>query len=303
MQFIDPRVDFAFKKIFGNENAKDILIDFLNSILGLEGIYRIKEVVILDPYQAPKIKYTKKSYVDVRCTDERNIQYIVEMVVFLPSMAKTTLVHPCTSQVEYVKGMEKRIIYNASKRYANQIEKGEDYPKLNQVISINILDFNMFEFPHYLSIHRTKETITGNCYLDEIKYYFIELNKFSKKIEELTTNLEKWIYFIKEASNLNTIPKELENNVFKHAFEIARVSNMSKEEWEAYDMESMLIQDERGMIEAALEKGEKLGVEKGKIEGEKLGIKKTAKNMKDKGLDINLICELTGLSIEDINKL
>ena len=285
MQFIDPRVDFAFKKIFGNENAKDILIDFLNSILGLSGVYQIKEVVILDPYQAPKIKYTKKSYVDVRCTDERNIQYIVEM------------------QVEYVKGMEKRIIYNASKRYSNQIEKGEDYPKLNQVISINILDFDMFEFPHYLSIHTTNEIITGNCYLDEIKYYFIELNKFIKKIEELTTNLEKWVYFIKEASNLNTIPKELENNVFKHAFEIARVSNMSKEEWEAYDMESMLIQDERGMIEAALEKGEKLGVEKGKIEGEKLGIKKTAKNMKDKGLDINLICELTGLSIEDINKL
>ena len=285
MQFIDPRVDFAFKKIFGNENAKDILIDFLNSILGLSGVYQIKEVVILDPYQAPKIKYTKKSYVDVRCTDERNIQYIVEM------------------QVEYVKGMEKRIIYNASKRYSNQIEKGEDYPKLNQVISINILDFDMFEFPHYLSIHTTNEIITGNCYLDEIKYYFIELNKFIKKIEELTTNLEKWVYFIKEASNLNTIPKELENNVFKHAFEIARVSNMTKEEWEAYDMESMLIQDERGMIEAALEKGEKLGVEKGKIEGEKLGIKKTAKNMKDKGLDINLICELTGLSIEDINKL
>jgi len=281
MQFIDPRVDFAFKKIFGNENAKDILIDFLNSILGLEGVYRIKEVVILDPYQAPKIKYTKKSYVDVRCTDERNIQYIVEM------------------QVEYVKGMEKRIIYNASKRYSNQIEKGEDYPKLNQVISINILDFDMFEFPHYLSIHTTNEIITGNCYLDEIKYYFIELNKFIKKIEELTTNLEKWVYFIKEASNLNTIPKELENNVFKHAFEIARVSNMSKEEWEAYDIESMLIQDERGMIEAALEKGEKLGIEK----GEKLGIEKTAKNMKDKGLDINLICELTGLSIEDINKL
>jgi len=281
MQFIDPRVDFAFKKIFGNENAKDILIDFLNSILGLSGVYQIKEVVILDPYQAPKIKYTKKSYVDVRCTDERNIQYIVEM------------------QVEYVKGMEKRIIYNASKRYSNQIEKGEDYPKLNQVISINILDFDMFEFPHYLSIHTTNEIITGNCYLDEIKYYFIELNKFIKKIEELTTNLEKWVYFIKEASNLNTIPKELENNVFKHAFEIARVSNMSKEEWEAYDIESMLIQDERGMIEAALEKGEKLGIEK----GEKLGIEKTAKNMKDKGLDINLICELTGLSIEDINKL
>jgi len=285
MQFIDPRVDFAFKKIFGNENAKDILIDFLNSILGLEGVYRIKEVVILDPYQAPKIKYTKKSYVDVRCTDERNIQYIVEM------------------QVEYVKGMEKRIIYNASKRYSNQIEKGEDYPKLNQVISINILDFDMFEFPHYLSIHTTNEIITGNCYLDEIKYYFIELNKFIKKIEELTTNLEKWVYFIKEASNLNTIPKELENNVFKHAFEIARVSNMTKEEWEAYDMESMLIQDERGMIEAALEKGEKLGVEKGKIEGEKLGIKKTAKNMKDLGVSIEIISKSTGLSIEDINKL
>jgi len=102
--------------------------------------------------------------------------------------------------VAYVAGFEKRVIYNASpapppyfhmdagrsKTYSNQMLVGEAYPKLDQVISINILDFILFdEFKHYLSCHQIKEQITGNCYLDEIRYYFIELPKFAKTEEEL----------------------------------------------------------------------------------------------------------------------
>ena len=145
MQFTDPRSDYAFKRIFGNNRAHDILISFLNAVMGLEGEMRIKSVVILNPYEAPKIKELKHSFLDVKCTDHREVHYVVEM------------------QVEYVKGLIKRIIYNSSKAYVNQIERGEEYPRLNQVISINILDFTMFEDPE----HRVFITSCGQGVKDQ----------------------------------------------------------------------------------------------------------------------------------------
>ena len=149
MQFIDPRSDYAFKRIFGNDKAHDILISFLNAVMGLVGDKSIKTVVILNPYEAPKIKELKHSFLDVKCTDHRDVHYIVEM------------------QVEYVKGFIKRVVYNSSKTYVNQIEKGVDYPKLNEVISINILDFKMFEDERigYLSHHPVKEAETNLSYI------------------------------------------------------------------------------------------------------------------------------------------
>ena len=123
MKFIDPRIDFAFKKIFGSDDAKDILISFLESLLGLEGDKRLKSVTILNPYLEPRIQVMKTSILDVRCQDFRNITYIVEM------------------QMRKVRAFLKRIQYNASKAYINQIAKAEDYPKLNQVIAITITDF------------------------------------------------------------------------------------------------------------------------------------------------------------------
>jgi predicted transposase/invertase (TIGR01784 family) len=126
MQFADPRTDFVFKRVFGNEKAKEVLISFLNAVLGLEGSRAITDVHILDPYQAPKVPSLKHSFLDVKCRDNRGIEFVVEM------------------QIEYVEGMKKRIQFNACKAYVGQLASGQDYPKLNQVIGISILDFTMF---------------------------------------------------------------------------------------------------------------------------------------------------------------
>ena len=99
MQFADPRTDFAFKKIFGNDQAKEILISFLNAVLGLEGSHAIAEVTILNPYQAPKISTLKHSFLDVKCRDNRGVEFVVEM------------------QVQYAEGFGKRIQYNSCKAY------------------------------------------------------------------------------------------------------------------------------------------------------------------------------------------
>ena len=278
MQFADPRTDFAFKKIFGNDKAKDVLISFLNAVLGLDEAHAVVEVTILNPYEAPKTKYMRASYVDVKCVDVRGISYIVEM------------------QVAYVAGFEKRVIYNASKAYGNQLLVGEAYPKLNQVISINVLDFVLFDdFKHYLSCHQIQETITGNSYLDEIRYYFIELPKFDKTEEALETVIDKWIYFIKHTRHLDHVPKKLDEPAFRKAFELANRANMTPNELENYEDSVLVMLDERGRIDGAFEKGEQ--------KGEHNKAQKIARSMRQDGADTTLIAKWTGLTVDEIEKL
>ncbi|MBF0349151.1 MAG: Rpn family recombination-promoting nuclease/putative transposase [Magnetococcales bacterium] len=238
MKFIDPRIDFAFKKIFGSEDAKDILISFLESLLRLEGDRRIAEVTILDPFLAPKIREMKYSILDVKCRDHRGITYIVEM------------------QIQKGAAFLKRIQYNAAKAYVHQIEKGEDYPRLNQVIAITITDFILFEgFDHCVSRHESRETVTGQPFLLEILHYFIELPKFVRSLETLTDVLDQWIYFIKWAGTLEAIPDRIREAPIRHAFEKAMVANMTAEEYEYYEKAGIAITDAQGAVQLAREEG------------------------------------------------
>jgi len=286
MQFADPRTDFVFRRVFGNEKAKEVLISFLNAVLGLEGSRAIAAVHILDPYQAPKVASLKHSILDVKCRDNRGVEFVVEM------------------QIEYVAGMKKRIQFNACKAYVSQLESGKDYPKLNQVIGISILDFTMFhDFDHYLSCHETKETVTGNCYLDDIRHYFIELPKFTKTEEELETPIEKWCYFIKHAGKLQVIPDKLNSEPYQKAFELANRANMTKAEWETFDMMMMWIQDQRGIASGALEQGFQKGHQEGFQEGQREKAFAVARSMRRDKFDPIIIAKFTGLAVEEIEAL
>lgn len=135
MHFADIKNDIAFRKIFGNENKKIILISFLNAVMKLEGGARIADVEIINPYQLPLIKNLKASIIDVRARDQRGNTYIVEMQVSEPD------------------GLDKRLLYYASKDYAQQIESGEQYTQLRPVIFIGIFDFPFTQEGRYLSHH------------------------------------------------------------------------------------------------------------------------------------------------------
>lgn len=247
MKFIDPRIDFAFKKIFGSEDAKDILISFLESLLGLEGDRRIAELTIMDPFLAPRLKELKSSVLDVHCKDQRGTSYIVEM------------------QIEKVDGFLKRIQYNSAKAYTQQIAKGEHYASLLQVIAITIVDFILFsDFGHCVSRHESREAISGNAYLSDIVYFFVELPKFAKKLEECEELFEKWIYFIRYAESLDRVPEQLDLPPFRHAFEKALLANMTQDELELYDKAGIAIADARGRVELARKEGR----EEGRQEGE-----------------------------------
>ncbi len=293
MQFADPRTDFIFRKIFGNEHSKEVLISFLNAVLGLEGEHVIAAVTILDPYQAPKISSLKRSFLDVKCRDERGVEFVVEM------------------QVAYTEGFSKRVQYNACKAYVGQIPSGVDYPRLNQVIAISILDFTMFkEFEHYLSCHELRETITNNCYLDEIRHYFIELPKFTLTEALLETPIEKWCYFLKHAGELQTVPEKLKAEPYLTAFEVANRANMTREEWEVYDATMVAIQDERGRltggIKLALAEAEAAHAHarvEARAEGERLGQRKILQALRQKGLSHDEIADMSGLSVKEVEGL
>jgi predicted transposase/invertase (TIGR01784 family) len=273
MKFVDVKNDIAFRKIFGNENKKIILISFLNAIMKLRGKDAIADVEIINPYQLPIIKNLKASIIDVKARDKKGRVYIIEMQVAEPE------------------GLDKRLLYYASKEYSQQIEKGEFYTKLKPVIFIGIFDFDFTEGGKYLSHHAVCDVENGERTLKDMDFYFIELPKFKKKLPELTEITDKWIYFIKEAETLLVIPENVDDEGLKAAYQDANKYTWTKEELEAYDYASMREQDERGKVELA----EKRAKKRSKLE--------IAKKLKEMGISSYDIEKATGLSDEEIDEL
>ena len=288
MKFVDVKNDIAFRKIFGNENKKEILISFLNAVLELPKGKLIKKTEIKNPFQLPEISVLKSTILDVMVTDERNISYIVEM------------------QVEEPDGFDKRVQYYTAKQYASQIEIGEDYPKLNQVIFIGILNFPFFEGNDYLTRHLIINQKNGKQELHDLEFNFIELPKFKEDEIKIETLIEKWVYFIKKAPNLDVIPQNVTDKGLKYAYQDADKHNWTKEELMAYDYASMRKADESGKtkkaIERAVEKAinETVEIEHGKQEQKEIeDINEFYKN----GVSIDLIALSLKKPIELIKQI
>jgi predicted transposase/invertase (TIGR01784 family) len=236
MKFVDVKNDIAFRKIFGNEKKKVILISFLNAVLSLEGKDRIRDVTLLNPFQLPRIAGEKSSIIDVKATDEKGSTFIVEMQVAEPA------------------GFDKRVLYYTSKDYAGQINIGEEYPKLRPVYFIGVLDFKYFSGKNYLSSHLIVDEETGECIFKDLKFRFIELPKFNKKVHELKNIIDKWTFFIKNADELEFMPDNVDDEGLKEAYEEAAQHNWTREEYDAYIYAGIREQDEKGRIELAEKK-------------------------------------------------
>ncbi|MBW4540496.1 MAG: Rpn family recombination-promoting nuclease/putative transposase [Myxacorys chilensis ATA2-1-KO14] len=287
--FINPKTDFAFKKIFGSKRSKDILISFLNAIL-YQGRSIIEDVEILDPYQAPRIKGIKDSYVDVKATIVGGKTVIIEM------------------QALNVLGFEKRVLYNAAKAFSVQLNVGEDYTLLNSVIALTITDFEMFpETQKVISRYKLKEQEELTDYSDDIELVFVELPKFQKSLEELETITDKWLYFLKCANQLQAVPSSLDSVPAIHrAFEVAKQSRLSRKELEVLDKQQMFIHDSRNAILKAQQDARERGLQEGRQEGEEIGAKKTAIAIAQQllgVLDADTISQKTGLTIAEIQSL
>ncbi len=240
MNFVNVKNDIAFRKIFGNEKKTEILISFLNAIMRLEGENRINAISIINPFQLPILPNMKASIIDVKATDFRGNTFIVEM------------------QVANVSGMDKRLLYHTSKEYSQQIVSADKYTELSPVIFIGIFNFDFTVGSEYLSHHAICNVETKERVIKDMNFYFIELEKFKSKIEDLKTITEKWIYFIKEAENLDIIPDNLNDDGLIGAYQYANRNTWSLAELDAYNYMAMREQDERGRVTFALDKADKL---------------------------------------------
>jgi len=289
MKFVDVKNDIAFRKVFGNENKKEILISFLDAVLELPDGKKISKIEIKNPFLMPEIKGLKSSILDVRVTDERDISYIIEM------------------QVEEPDGFDKRVQYYTAKQYASQIHVGEDYPKLNQVIFIGILNFNFFEGENYLTRHLIVNQKTGKQELKDLEFNFIELPKFDEDKIQIETLIEKWIYFIKKAANLEVIPSNVDDEGLKQAYENASTYNWTKDELLAYDYASMRKADESSKTKRAVEKAVKEAVEKAvKEEVEKAvdaKVVETVKELHKNGASVEMIALSLKLPVERVRQI
>jgi predicted transposase/invertase (TIGR01784 family) len=286
MQFLNPKTDFAFKKIFGSDQSKPILISFLNALL-YDDQPLIVDLEIIDPYLAPKIEGMKDTFVDVRARLQGGRMVIIEM------------------QVLNVEGFEKRILYNTAKAYSTQLLVGDVYQDLSPVVGLTITDFVMFpDTPALESAYVLKERQTGHDYPQcDIQLVFVELPKFAKTLDELAGVKDKWLYFLKHARDLQVVPSAMaEVTAIKQAFQIANLAGLSPEELEVYEHKLRYISDWRGAITRA----ERIAREEGREEGEAIGEQKMAHQIARQMLlrfDDQQIAELTGLTLDAVAAL
>ncbi|MEM7589097.1 MAG: Rpn family recombination-promoting nuclease/putative transposase [Myxococcota bacterium] len=229
MRFIEPKTDFAFKKIFGSAGHEGILRSFLNAIL-YGGRDEITDLQLQDPYNVPRLKGLKESYLDVRVRQQNGKWILVEM------------------QVVNVPGFEKRILFNAAKQFSNQVFKGQDYDTLDPVVLLTITDFVMFQdWPKVQSRYRMLETERLVEYpVEGMELVFVELPKFTKSHNEAVQLWEKWVCFMKEAGSLKRVPRSLAAvPQIQEAFEIANYAALTRQEADLFDNREIWWHDQR----------------------------------------------------------
>lgn len=279
--FLDPKNDIAFKKLFGTEDHKPLLINFLNSLLRLEGTRTIKDVELLPTEQIPHIKAAKRAILDVKCTDQRNLQYIVEM------------------QNRRVPNFIKRSQYYVSNTYASQLGDAVDYIELKPVILLTIANHNLFpEKLDYISYHKTLDTKTHEHDLEDLSYAFVELPKFKKTEGELKSSEDQWLYMFKNYDKVKEISKEIPQEI-QEAYKTLQQFSWNPEEKEAYDKSRIALADEFDALRAASEEGIAKGIVQG-INEERRSIAHELLKLKEPDEKIIKITKITPRELEQI---
>ena len=245
-KFINPFTDVGFKRIFGQEINKDLLIDFLNALL--EGERQVKDITFLDKEQLPVFEDDRKLIYDVYCTDENGEQFIVEM------------------QNQSHLNFRSRTVYYLSQAVARQGEKGSRWMyDLKAVYGVFFLNFPM----PGTKAHKLRTDIvlsdrdTHELFSDKMRYIFIELPSFAKEEEECANDFERWIYVLKNMDTLKRMPFRARKSVFEKLEEVVTLSSLTRAEREKYD-ESLKTYRDR-LAELAFAQRE--GREKGRAEG------------------------------------
>ncbi|CAO5677147.1 MAG: hypothetical protein HEEMFOPI_02060 [Holosporales bacterium] len=285
MEKISPRVDIAFKKIFGVEENKDLLISLINSIVSDED--QVKEITLLNPYNPQNFKNDKLSVLDIKAINEKGCRFNIEIQI--------------SDEADY----DKRALYT------EQLKIADDYASLSKAIVIRIHNFiSILELPDYHNVFHVSD-------FKDLELHTIELKKFSKNSQEnlqdilgkIKNSLDIWVAFLTRNDLINRehLPKELDNSALKKALNVLDVMNFGEEERQFYEdclkWLRIKINTAKKYEAKGHEKGKAEGREEGLIEGERKAKLEMAKILKNANLALSDIMQFTGLTKEDIEML
>lgn len=275
-KYVNPFTDFGFKKIFGEEASKPLLLDFLNALLPQKS--QIVDLSFKNAEQLGQTEADRKAIYDIYCENDRGEKFIVELQ---------------KAKQNYFK---ERTIYYSTFPIREQGERGEWNYNLKAVYCVGILDFTFDDYETEPEKSEVVHTIqlknqNGKTFYDKLTYIYLEMPNFSLKEEELKTRLDKWLYFIKHLEDFQNIPSIFKDDVFKKAFEKAEIAKMDETDLSRYQNSLKIYRDLKGVIDTAFDEG-KL---EGKIE--------VAKALKAQGFPVDVISASTGLSSNEIEQL
>jgi predicted transposase/invertase (TIGR01784 family) len=216
--FINPYTDFGFKKLFGEEANKDLLIDFLNCLLPSE--HQIASLTFKNTEQLGEVALRRKSVFDIYCISKTGIHFVVEMQ---------------KAKMDFFKD---RSLFYATFPIQKQAPKGKEWDfRLNPVYLVAVLDFEYDENEERRKFLRSVQLKDqdGDLFYDKLHFKFVQMPLFTKKENELETHFDKWLYFLKNLSSFDKIPKILKEPIFQKAFKIAEVSNLTLAQYEEYE--------------------------------------------------------------------
>lgn len=274
-QYLSPRNDYGFKKLFGNKDHKNLTISFLNAILGKTKGNLITEIVFEQTEKFPERSGERRSFLDVHCTDQNDKNFIIEM------------------QNEPQSFFFERMIYYASLVYSRQKPSSFSYEYLKPVIFIGILSEKLNDtHPDPISEHAIMNTKYNTVSSQHMMYYLVELEKFTKQEHELETDVDKWLFFMQQADSCKQIPTALQHDKkFIEAFDVLEQMRWSESEYFKYLAAFDAIARDKGIEHHALQRG---------IEQ---GIVTSALSFLKMGLSVEKVAEGTGLSVAQVEAL
>lgn len=281
--------DFAFKKLFGTEANKDLLVSFLNSLL--DGKETITDLTYLNSENLGSTEFDRKAVFDVYCENEKGEKFLIEMQ---------------KAEQQFFKD---RSVFYSTFPIRDQAEKGNWNYQMKAVYTIGILNFSFDDDdPEYFH-HEVKlmDTRTKEVFYDKLTYIYLEMPKFTKTVDELENMFEKWLFAIRHLPDLMERPSILSESVFVRFFEQAEIAKFNRKERMEYEGSLKNYRDWYSIMKTAeyksREEGRAEGLAEGLAEGITKGKQEIALNMKNEGIDDTLIAKMTGLSIDEINKL
>lgn len=275
-RYINPFTDFGFKKLFGEEASKPMLIDFLNALLPQAN--KIINLNFKNTEQLGQTDTDRKAIYDIYCENESGEKFIVELQ---------------KAKQNYFK---ERTIYYSTFPIREQAEKGEWNYNLKAVYCIGILDFTFDDYENEPEKSEVVHTIklknqNGKIFYNKLTYIYLEMPNFNKLENGLNSRLDKWLYFIKHLEDFQTIPTIFSDEIFTQAFEKAELAKFGQAELDSYEQSLKIYRDLKGVIDTAFDDG--------KMERSK----EIAKALKQNGVLIDIIIKSTGLTKEEIEKL